>query len=247
MTDVTARFSDRANDYDRARPRYPDAAVDHVRAVTDLGPHDTVVDLGAGTGLSSIRFVEAGHPTILVEPNNSMAAIARARFGDRARVVEARAEATSLDDGCAALVVAAQAFHWFDPEPTAHEIRRILRPGGRIALFWNERRLAGDAFLEAYEAFLVRWGTDYLAVKASYQSPEAMTIVFGGPPPAPALFENRQALDREGLRQRVLSCSYIPKAGDDAYASMLAAIDALFEAHAEQDRVTLIYDTTVYV
>ncbi len=247
MADVTARFSDRADDYDRARPRYPDAAIDHVRAVAALGPDDVVVDLGAGTGLSTIRFVEAGHRAVLVEPNASMLALARQRFGDRARVVEGRAEATTLEDDSVALVVAAQAFHWFDPEPTAAEIRRILRPGGHVALFWNERRLDDTAFLRAYEAFLVAWGSDYLAVKSTYQSNEAMTVVFGGPPPEPALFENHQRLDREGLRQRILSCSYIPKADAPRYEEMLAGIDAMFEEHAEAGEVTITYDTTVYV
>ncbi len=247
MADVTARFSDRADDYDRARPRYPDAAIDHVITAAGLAVEDPVVDVGAGTGLSTIRFVEAGHPTTLVEPNAAMVALARERFSDRARIVEARAEATTLDDASAALVAAAQAFHWFDADGFAKEVRRILRPGGHVALFWNERRLEDTAFLRAYEAFLVDWGIDYLAVKASYQSPDAMTTVFGAPPPEPALFENVQHLDRDGLRQRIQSCSYIPKADHPKYGAMQAGIDALFDAHADDGRVTVVYDTTVYL
>lgn len=245
MTEVTRRFDGRADDYDRARPRYPNAAIDEVRRIAGLS-NDVVVDLGAGTGLSTIRFVEAGDRAILVEPNPAMAALASERFGDRARVVVARAEETTLDDDVAALVVAAQAFHWFEPEAVAKETRRILAPGGHVALFWNERRLVGTPFLEAYDAFLLEWGTDYEAVRKTYQSQDAMRAMFGGPPPEPVLFENEQALDREGLHQRIASCSYIPGADHPRFEAMKAAIDALFDDHAD-GVVKLVYDTTVYV
>ena len=54
-------------------------------------------------------------------------------------VVGATAEYLPLADGTVDAVVVAQAFHWFDPDRALAEIDRVLRPGGWLALIWNER------------------------------------------------------------------------------------------------------------
>ena len=242
---VTRRFDGRADDYDRARPRYPAAAVDHIRALAGLGPSDVVVDLGAGTGLLAIGFVDRGDRVVLVEPGADMARLARARFGDRAEVIEASAEDTTLPGRSAKLAIIGQAFHWFDAERTAKELARILAPDGVVAIVWNQRRMDGEPFLVAYDAFLREWGTDYEMVVTTYEDAADLAAVFGEVP-TPVRYENRQVLDREGLRARIASCSYIPGPGHERYEAMNAAIDPLFDAHAADGSVTLVYDTTIY-
>jgi SAM-dependent methyltransferase len=127
MTDATARFGGFAQEYDRVRPQPPAELVPLLTQWSGAVDPE-VVDLGAGTGLSTVLWPDA----LGVEPDAGMRAVAATRG---VRVVEGTAEATGLPDQCADIVTAGQALHWFDPERTFPEIARILRPGGVFAAF----------------------------------------------------------------------------------------------------------------
>src|SRR5262249_25032267 len=145
----TERFSDRVEDYVRYRPDYPRALVEWLHGL-GVHPDWTVADIGAGTGISSKLFLDAGHRVTAVEPNDAMRAAAGRWLADEDRyhAVNGTAEATGLADGSVDLVIAAQAFHWFDKEKVRTEFARILSPHGLVAVFWNSRRLVGTPFLE---------------------------------------------------------------------------------------------------
>ena len=66
-----------------------------------------------------------------------------------------------MPDASVDFVTAGQAFHWFNPALAREEFRRILKPGGWVALVWNERRLDSTPFLRDYETLLETYGTDY--------------------------------------------------------------------------------------
>jgi len=149
--DSVTRFSGFADQYDRTRPRPPAALTDLIRQW--IGNEDPdVVDLGAGTGLSTTLWPRA----IGVEPSADMRAIAVARG---ATVVDGTAEATGLPDGCADVVTASQALHWFDPERTFAEVVRLLRPGGVFAAFDCDWPPAVDGEVDrAYREFTRCYG-----------------------------------------------------------------------------------------
>ena len=75
------------------------------------------------------------------------------------------AENTNLADSSIDFVIAAQAFHWFDADKTRDEFRRILKPGGYVALIWNERQLDTTEFLREYEKLLLKYAKDYEKVR----------------------------------------------------------------------------------
>lgn len=246
--DSASRFTDRVDDYARTRPRYPAAVLGVMQEELGLRPGHVVADVGSGTGILSRLFVENGNVVHGVEPNRAMAAVAAAELGRSGRFhdVDGRAEATTLPGGSVDLVAAGQAFHWFSAPEARREFLRILRPPGGVALVWNLRRLDSTPFLRAYEAFLHRWSVDYAAVSERYAEGASLRALFGPAAWREHRFDNVQLFDRESLRGRLLSSSYTPPAGDPRRAPMLAALDVLFEEHAEAGRVAFEYDTRVY-
>lgn len=147
MTTVTSlgNFSGQADAYARARPGYPDAIVDQLVERAGIGTRDLIAELGAGTGLFTVALAERGLRVIAIEPNADM----RARAPTLANVEwrEGSFEACPLADGEAAWVVAAQAFHWAEPDVALPELHRILKPGGRLSVLWNDRDLERSALL----------------------------------------------------------------------------------------------------
>lgn len=162
--------------------------------------------------------------------------------------VDGRAEATTLPDHSVSWVTAGQAFHWFEPRAARAEFQRILRPGGGVALAWNERRADATPLARAYEALLLEFGTDYAEVRSrDGATAEVLAAFFAPHGHRVHAFENPQQFDFEGLRGRLLSASYVPTAGHPAYEPMLTALSALFDRHARAGRVTFEQDTRVYV
>ena len=143
MTDTVERFSNRVANYVKYRPGYPRAIIGYLEQTCGFTHESVVADIGCGTGLSSQLFLENCKRVIGVEPNAAMRAAAiefLADFPDFS-IIDGTSEATTLPDHSVDIVVAAQAFHWFDPERTRAEFRRILKPGGHVVLIWNERQL----------------------------------------------------------------------------------------------------------
>src|SRR5687768_7179586 len=181
--DATTRFSSRVDDYVRHRPHYPSAVYDFLRDELGMRPPAVVADVGSGTGIFAGPLLEAGCEVYCVEPNGAMRAAAEKLLGRHPlfHSVDGTAEATTLPNGCADLAVAAQAFHWFDVAKAAAEFSRVLRPGAPAVLVWNTRRTRGSPFLEAYEALLNEYGTDYAAVRHDRADTGRIAAFFGGP------------------------------------------------------------------
>jgi SAM-dependent methyltransferase len=245
----TERFSDRVADYVRYRPTYPAAMLEWLRDAHGVTSSWRVADVGAGTGISSKMFLDAGHAVVAVEPNAAMraAAVEWLHGYPQFRAVDGRADATTLDDDSVDLVSVAQAFHWFDPAATRREFHRILRPGGLAAIYWNSRRLDGTPFLLGYEALLQQYGTDYVSVAERYGDEPRMREWFGAGWKGMIEIEHKQWLDFDALRGRLMSSSYAPKPGHPQHAPMIDALRALFDATAMDGRISFDYDTRVYV
>jgi ubiquinone/menaquinone biosynthesis C-methylase UbiE len=132
------RFSGFADVYDRYRPQPPPVIVD---ILTQLAQCDrpAVVDLGSGTGLSSMLWAGRAATVTGVEPNPDMRAQAERRADDAGvsnfRFIEGLSIATGLPDACADIVTCSQSLHWMEPDPTFAEVARILRAGGVFAAY----------------------------------------------------------------------------------------------------------------
>jgi SAM-dependent methyltransferase len=246
--DSTRRFSDRVDDYVRYRPDYPPALLDWLQRERGVDNRWQVADIGAGTGISSKMFLDAGYRVTAVEPNGPMRAAAEQWLHgyEKFDAVDGHADATGLPDASVSLVTVAQAFHWFDEEATRREFARILRPHGLAAIWWNSRRLTGTRFLEGYEALLQQFGTDYTSVAERYADDARMRAWFGSGFRGSASFEYGQRLDFDALRGRLMSSSYVPQPGHPRHEPMLHALRELFDNCAGQGTVSFDYDTRIF-
>ncbi|WP_150238762.1 class I SAM-dependent methyltransferase [Nocardiopsis quinghaiensis] len=167
MNDRTQAFDRLSDDYRRFRPGYPDSVLDRLRAHVLDGVRDSwpdpwlLLDVGSGTGISTraLRRVLGPGPRVVgVEPGHAMRDAAD--DGD-VEYVDGRAEEVPLPDASAALVLAAQAVHWFDRPAFYAEAARLLVPGGTVAVLSNDRDWTASAFVDAYESLMEEHGDDY--------------------------------------------------------------------------------------
>ncbi len=246
-TDSTERFGARADAYARARPGYPESAISALSQALGLQPGATVVDLGCGTGLSCEPFLRAGYTVVGVEPNAAMRAHALARLGtyDRFTVVEGSAEATGLAGGSADLLIAAQAFHWFDVPAARSEALRILRAPARAALIWNDRCAEGSPFASGYEDLLRRYSTEYLELRHRHGRNDRIDEFFGRGRWQALTVMHHDELDYARLADRLNSASYVPAAEDPRHEAMIADLQQLFTQTAHQGAVTMAFETRV--
>lgn len=140
-TDSVDRFNTKAADYLRYRWDYHPQAFAVFCQQAHLTAASVVADVGAGPGFISRHLAAWVGQVLVVEPNAAMrqAAEAALRRLPNCTIIDARAEATTLPDDCVDAIIVGRALHWFDPEPTRREFRRILRPGGWLAQIGEER------------------------------------------------------------------------------------------------------------
>lgn len=245
MTDTVGRFSAKVADYDRYRPRYPDAAIDAVLAGVDADA--LVVEVGAGTGQATRALAARRARVIAIEPNPEMRAALIANVPGL-DVRDGVAEATGVPDGSAGAILMFQAFQWCDGAAALREFARIGRRGARIAIVWNVPDRS-DPFTAAYEDLVDGHGDATLAESLPPGSGTAKQFL-SSPLLAgarKAVFRYEQSLDALAFRGRIRSVSYLPPPGP-ALDAVVAEGDALFARFAhDRAELALVYRTVVYL
>ncbi|QKK08149.1 MAG: class I SAM-dependent methyltransferase [Planctomycetota bacterium] len=257
----TGRFSDRAADYVKYRPSYPAEAIDAI--LEGLNPGGTgrqperdgaflvAADIGAGTGISTKLLADRGVRVIAIEPNAGMreagAQYVSQQQGGGVEWRDGTAEATGLGDGSVDLMLCAQSYHWFEPVAACREFGRVLRPGGRLALMWNDADESDPVSRGYYD--LVR------AASAGVGPTSHQTVAKDPHVEAPFAdaqmrrlhFRNEQRLDADGLIGRAMSASYVPKVGEKA-ERLVEGLRRLHAEHVGEDGcVGLVYGVWVYL
>jgi SAM-dependent methyltransferase len=211
-------FGGVADAYDRARPTYPAAAAAWLASPPASSAAD-VLELGAGTGKLTAELVAQGHRVLATDPDEEMlrhlvrhlphtpAAIATAeRIPLRARSVDT--------------VVGAQCFHWWDLDRALPEVARVLRPGGHLSLVWN---LRDDRI-----PWVRRLG-ELIGTQEQSNDPTHALLssnLFGFV--ETTTFRFWQPLDRERLRDLVLSRSNIATKSEPERERVLRKVDEMY-------------------
>lgn len=244
--DTVSRFSNRVDNYVKYRPHYPEGMLKLLEEEFDINSTHIVADVGSGTGISAEQFIEAGYKVYGVDPNAEMRSAAERNFSGNENFISinASAEDTTLPGNSIDMVIAGQAFHWFDKIGCKAEFKRILKKDGHVFLIWNKKK-PGKGFMDEYFALLDKYGTDYNTVKhENYESQEIGDFF------SPNKFQlhkmdNVQVLDYEGLEGRLLSSSYIPLSGP-VFEKLIDELKNIFKEYNDNGLVTTMYETVIY-
>jgi len=208
-------FGPAAAAYAAGRPSYP---LEAIRWALPDGAR-TVLDLAAGTGKVTERLLELGLDVHAVEPLAEM----RAAIPAAADALDGTAEAIPLADASVDAVTVGQAFHWFDAPVALAEMRRVLRPGGTIGMFWN---LLDDSvpWVAAFADAIVA------EERASVITDEPRPIwsgIDGLGDPERAIFRHEEPYDADRLVAYLVSRSQVILLPDDERAALIAQVRAV--------------------
>jgi len=238
MTDETPdwahSFGGVAEAYERGRPTYP---ADAVRWMLGDQPC-SVLELGAGTGKLTRVLVALGHDVQATDPDTAMLAVLEEHVPDT-RAAVASAEDLPLADQSVDAVIAAQAFHWFDLDRALPEIARVLRPGGRLCLVWNQRN--------EKIPWVRRLGA-LIGTQEQLRDPAEALIfseLFGFVEERE--FSHWQTVDRKTIQDLVLSRSNVAVLDADARATKVAEVLAFYDDYGRgMDGMQLPYVTRCF-
>jgi SAM-dependent methyltransferase len=244
-TDPKLRFSGRASSYARARPGYPPELFDHLFSVEALSRGSKVADLGSGTGIFAEHLLRHDVSVYAVEPNQEMREVAEERLSgfQGFHSVSGSAEQTTLPDRSMDAVTAAQAFHWFDLDPTREELRRVLKPRGQVIMVWNNREKEIDPFNRAYSHLVDRYARDKEEIDVLREDPQEHFYPSGY---HHAQFHHSKDYDLAGLGCLITSASYMPKNGETHYQQMIEELGRLFAEHQVDGKVKIMFVTDCY-
>jgi SAM-dependent methyltransferase len=231
-------FGSAATLYEQGRPGYPEQALEWL-----TGPaRRRVLDLGAGTGKLTRQLRAAGHEVVAVEPLSEMRAVLAAALPDLV-VLDGTAESIPLPDRAVDLVVAGQAYHWFEPALAHPEIARVLRPGGVFGVLWNWR----DDTVPWVAALSAMLSGEDSSTPASAMESLDTTGHFG--PAEGRVFRHEQPLDRDKLLALVSSRSYVITLPEPERNALLAHVAELTRTHpdlAGRETFSLPYVTRTF-
>lgn len=242
------RFSNRVDNYIKFRPDYPVEISTFLKQQGLLNTDTVIADIGSGTGISSELFLKEGNTVYGIEPNKEMREAAERLLSKYKHFisVDATAEETTFNDQSIDLIIAGQAFHWFDKQKCKTEFKRILKPEGNVVLMWNDRRTDSTPFLQSYEDFIKMFATDYLEVNHKNIDEKVFNDFFGEGNYTMRSFDNFQHFDLEGLKGRILSSSYMPTEVHKDFDYMMYILKKIFNRFQQNGKVTIEYDTKIY-
>ena len=246
MSNSTKRFSDRVEDYIKYRPGYPKDLIDILKWELNLDSNNTIADIGSGTGISSIPFLENGNKVYGIEPNKEMRQAAEEVLNQYPNFisVDGTAEETTLPTKTVDIIFCGQAFHWFDKTKSKKEFDRILKDQGHLVFVWNSRSTKRE-FQKEYENALLENIDEYKFVNHRNISDKQIQDFFEPKKMIVFKIDNKQTFDLEGLKGRLKSSSYCPKSGE-AYNKLMAQIKSIFDKYQSNNVVDFEYETQIY-
>ena len=242
--DNTALFSGKSNFYAASRPTYPAQAIQWLRNNTAA---QSVVDIGAGTGIFTELLLPHFQNVCAVEPNKDMSDKFREALPE-VPIYSTTGENTGLLPASVELITIAQAFHWLDEERFKAEAMRILAPGGQVAIIWNNRTSEGiapvrDAICQKY---CPRFSKGHAGKRSPAEGDHFLRYEYFKSVKyfsCPNLFY----MDQEQFISNVRSRSYALTEADEKFDEFMQEINAVYRDFSENGVVCEVYNTEIFL
>ena len=240
-------FSRQAAGYAASRPDYPSALIEFVAGCA--ARRRWAWDCATGSGQAALPL--SAYFDRVIASDASPRQLGHAHRGPRIDYVAAAAEASGIADHAIDLVTVAQALHWFDRDRFYAEVRRVLAPGGVIAVWsYGDPRVADDT---ALDAALMQFNTGFLG---AYWPPDR-GLVGEGYRALPFPFAERSSpafsIEREWTRPELAAymrswssrARYLERHGTDPVDGFERDVQPLWGAPASRHRI--VWPVTVRV
>ena len=223
----TEAFTGRAQAYVKARPSYPDEAVEYIYGLAPMGA--VFADIGAGTGKFTELIAQRGNKIFAVEPNADMReqlVITLSQFPN-AKIFDGTAEATKLPDNSVDVITCAQALNKFDLDMFRIECLRIGKSNPIVIALYNKT----PGKIESTSHYDKTTGI-------FYKNPEIRDF------PNPVYFT------RDNWLLYHISMSGVPMESDAGYEEYTAELNAIFERDSvngllRHDLITKVYSERI--
>lgn len=227
-------FGGVADAYERGRPGYPREAASWLTGGAPL----SVLELGAGSGKLTEQLVALGHDVHATDPDPAMLDKLAAKLPET-RISQASAEQIPAADASYDVVIAAQAYHWFDHDAALPEIARVLKRGGRFSLVWNTRDER------------IPWVRRFGRLLGSHEQNTGPGVELETSPYFGVIehkrFKHWQVVDRMSIQDLVLSRSYVATLDQPEREAKLREVLAFYDDFGRgMDGMQLPYVTECY-
>jgi SAM-dependent methyltransferase len=167
---MNINFGLTAEDYAKHRAGFPDVFFERIFSWGIVKEGDSLVDLGTGTGTLARGFALRGCNVIGLDISAQLLEQAKdlgTQAGLNIDFRFAKAESTGLPDEAFDVVTAGQCWHWFDRPIVAAEVRRILKPDGRVIIAHFDWLPLKDNIVDATEKLIKKYNPKWYETSAN--------------------------------------------------------------------------------
>jgi SAM-dependent methyltransferase len=239
-------FASAVGPYAHARPTYARGAVGRIDEAIPAG---AVLDVGAGTGILTRQLHGAGREMTAVEPLAEMLA-QLTRALPRVPAVSGVAEALPFRRATFSGLTIAQALHWMDHDRVLIEVRRVVRPGGVLALVWNERDESVSWVRELTDLIEARSGGRPYPGHRDQSWDELVGQIGGFRHISTDRYPNPVASSRELVVERVRSTSFVAVMDPPSRECLISEVRDVLAQHDEtrhEEQFDYPHDTVVHL